>query len=236
MKMLVRTFTFLFAMTIAVGAMAQAPATAAEQAAKATTKSKTKTKRKAAKTVTTTATPAPVDATHAAEAAKPANGGVTLEPVPATPAPAAPAASATGDGAQAGGPKIDPVTGEVIPDKLTTISFEEVSFDFGKIKEGDIVKHKFKFTNTGTNDLILENVKPSCGCTALDWPKDPIAPGKTGEIEAQFNSTGKSGVQTKYITITLNSAERLERITFTGEVIPKPVEPGSETPAPAPTH
>jgi Protein of unknown function (DUF1573) len=143
------------------------------------------------------------------------------------PAPAAPAAPAL-----APGMVIDPITGEAVPEKLTTISFEEVTFDFGKIKQGDVVKHKFKFTNTGTNPLILENVKPSCGCTALEWPKEPIAPGKSGEIEAQFSSAGKSGPQMKNITLTLNSAERLERLTFTGEVIVPAVE-GGAAPAPA---
>jgi Protein of unknown function (DUF1573) len=147
----------------------------------------------------------------------------TAAPTPVAPVP--PAATPPVAPSPPTGTVIDPITGMAVPEKLTTISFAEVNFDFGKIKEGDVVKHKFKFTNTGTNDLILENVKPSCGCTAIEWPKDPIAPGKSGEIEAQFNSTGKSGLQTKYITITLNSAERLERVTFSGEVIPKPVDP-----------
>jgi hypothetical protein len=135
---------------------------------------------------------------------------------------AAPVKIEDGTVAPAGAASVDPITGQpVVAIPLTTIAFDEVNYDFGKIKEGETVKHKFRFTNTGTNDLILENVKPSCGCTALEWPKKPIPPGESGEIEAQFNSTGKVGLQNKYITVTLNSVERLERITFTGEVIPK---------------
>ncbi len=211
---MIRTLVLLFSLSFAVTATAQTTAKA-EKAPKAAKASKRKKKTDAAATVAAPATP-----TVAAPAA------TATTPTAASPA-VAPAA-----GTPAEGTKIDPMTGQVVPEKLTTIAFEEVSFDFGKIKEGDVVKHKFKFTNTGTNDLILENVKPSCGCTALDWPKDPIAPGKSGEIEAQFNSAGKSGPQTKYITMTLNSVERLERITFSGEVIPKVVPAGT---APDPT-
>jgi Protein of unknown function (DUF1573) len=127
-------------------------------------------------------------------------------------------------------PQVDRITGEVIPENLTTIYFEEINHDFGKIKEGETVKYKFRFTNTGTSDLILENVKASCGCTAVDWPKNPIAPGQSGEIETKFNSIGKSGPQMKYITITLNSAEHLERITLSGEVISNPEKHGSPKP------
>ena len=220
MKPIIRTLMLLFALSFGLTAVAQTSAEAdkAHKAPKAAKASKRKNKKAEAAV-------APV--APATPATPAASGGVSIAPVPVgTPPPAAQAPDGT--------TVIDPVTGQAVPAVLTTIAFEEVSYDFGKIKEGEVVKHKFKFTNTGTNDLILENVKPSCGCTALDWPKAPIAPGKTGEIEAQFNSAGKSGPQTKYITITLNSAERLERITFSGDVIPKPVDGAS--PAPAPGH
>ena len=48
----------------------------------------------------------------------------------------------------------------------TKIGFPEVQWDFGTINQGDIVKHDFVITNEGENDLILKEVKPTCGCTA----------------------------------------------------------------------
>lgn len=122
------------------------------------------------------------------------------------------------------------VVGDSIP--LTTMSIEHDTYDFGKIKQGDKVKHEFVFTNTGTNPLILENVKPSCGCTAIDWPKDPIPPGGKGKIDAQFNSAGKMGEQVKYITIVYNGNPKIARLSFTGEIIPA----DGATPAPAQGH
>ena len=124
-------------------------------------------------------------------------------------------------------PVADPV--EAAPE-LTQIEFVEDSYDFGKITQGDVVKHTFTLKNAGDHPLILENVKPSCGCTALDWPREPIAPGETADIEAQFNSAGKMGRQMKYITIVYNGNPKIERIMFQGEVVAKPKEPTYQSP------
>jgi hypothetical protein len=231
MKNLLRTTLLLMALLISVTAIAQTSSSAADQAAK-TTKT-TKNKRKAAKnTKTVAATPS---ADKPASAMTPAEVEAAAKNAAAAPAvaPTAPAVVRMDDATAPAGVSITPnpaaIEPAAAPAPLTTIKFEEVEFDFGQIKQGETVKHKFKFTNTGTNPLILENVKPSCGCTAIDWPKEPIAPGQTGEIEAQFNSTGKFGDQLKNITITLNTTEHLERLTFKGFV----VAPPTETPAPA---
>ncbi len=115
----------------------------------------------------------------------------------------------------------DPNAPTLEPEQLTTLEAEHDTYDFGKIIQEDVVKHVFTIKNTGQNNLILENVKPSCGCTAIQWPREPIAPGETAEIEAQFNSRGKMGKQHKNITITYNGADRIAYLTFTGEVVPK---------------
>ena len=83
--------------------------------------------------------------------------------------------------------------------------FEEESYDFGNIKEGDVAVHSFKFTNTGSTPIIITRVKASCGCTTPYWPKEPIAPGATGEIKASYNSKGRPGNFHKSITITSNA-------------------------------
>lgn len=109
----------------------------------------------------------------------------------------------------------------------TKIEFTETSFDFGEIKQGDVVEHTFVFKNTGENDLVLKNVKPTCGCTALDWPKEAVKPGETGEIQTRFNSRGKMGKQYKYFTVEYNGNPAIERVAFTGNVVapdPAPAE------------
>jgi hypothetical protein len=83
-------------------------------------------------------------------------------------------------------------------------TFEETEFDFGTIGQGDVVKHSFKFTNTGDAPLMISDIKTTCGCTTPQYTKDPVGPGESGEILVQFNSAGKAGVINKRVTIYAN--------------------------------
>jgi hypothetical protein len=87
----------------------------------------------------------------------------------------------------------------------TTIKYEQESFDFGVVDEGEVVTHVFKFKNTGTEPLTITNAKASCGCTVPNWSKEPVAPGANGEIKVEFNSKGKPGNQSKRVTVTGNT-------------------------------
>ncbi|MDH5367449.1 MAG: DUF1573 domain-containing protein [Cyclobacteriaceae bacterium] len=109
----------------------------------------------------------------------------------------------------------------VEPAKGPIISFEEATFDFGDITQGDKVEHVFNFENTGIEPLIITNVQTTCGCTAPEWPRDPVIPGQKSSIKVVFNSTGKSGRQNKVITILSNSASPSNQITITTNVLPK---------------
>ncbi|MBA2422704.1 MAG: DUF1573 domain-containing protein [Chitinophagales bacterium] len=88
---------------------------------------------------------------------------------------------------------------------ITTIEFAEMRYDFGKLKEGIVVKHGFTFTNTGTTPLIISEAHGSCGCTIPSFPKEPIPPGGKGQIMVQFDSKGRSGLQNKTVTVTANT-------------------------------
>jgi hypothetical protein len=102
------------------------------------------------------------------------------------------------------------------------ISWDKGTFDFGDVTEGDKVSHTFKFTNTGNTPLVLTNVEVTCGCTTpKGWPRDPIAPGSTGELTVAFNSTGKSGKQNKVITVTSNSVGTTNQVVITVNVMAK---------------
>lgn len=105
--------------------------------------------------------------------------------------------------------------------KLPVIKFEEEEFDFGTINEGDKVEHVFKFTNTGESELYIIDVKPSCGCTVPDYTKTPVAPGNSGEIKLEFNSSGKPGEQNKSVTVKTNTAEGEYQLKFKASVTPK---------------
>lgn len=88
---------------------------------------------------------------------------------------------------------------------MPKIYFKENEHDFGEIVEGEKITYGFKFSNTGGSDLIINNVIASCGCTATEFPKDPIKPGENGVIKITFDSRGQTGYQKKTITIEANT-------------------------------
>ncbi|HMO39573.1 MAG TPA: DUF1573 domain-containing protein [Saprospiraceae bacterium] len=106
-----------------------------------------------------------------------------------------------------------------IPTGPTTVmEFEETEFDFGVVQEGQKVSHTYKFKNTGTEPLVLSNAQGSCGCTVPQWPRDPIAPGKSGEIVVEFNTQGKAGNRNQKVTITANTNPPQLFLSLKGQV------------------
>lgn len=86
---------------------------------------------------------------------------------------------------------------------LKPIQFREESFDFGTVKEaGGPVTHEFMFTNNSDRPVKILSANASCGCTTPSWSKDPVAPGKTGYIQARFDPKGRPGFFTKSVTVT----------------------------------
>jgi hypothetical protein len=88
----------------------------------------------------------------------------------------------------------------------TTMSFDKMTNNFGKIKEDTDHNASFIVTNTGKNPLIIEKVDVSCGCTTAKKPEKPIMPGKSDKIEVVFHpKVGQLNEQNKTITITANT-------------------------------
>lgn len=118
--------------------------------------------------------------------------------------------------------KSDTTTAAVPAGNETEMTFAEKEHDFGTINEGDKPEHIFKFTNTGTKDLVITNAVGSCGCTVPEYPKEPVAPGKSGTMKVSFNSTGKTGNQSKTVTISANVPNGATVLTIKADV--KPVQ------------
>ena len=111
----------------------------------------------------------------------------------------------------------------VTEEKFPVMTFEKTSHDFGTLHEGDIVKHVYKFKNTGNAPLLIQRIKASCGCTIpSNWKKEPIMPGESGEFTVQFNTRNKIHKQHKTVTVYCNTKNKTERVTFTANVIPDP--------------
>ena len=101
---------------------------------------------------------------------------------------------------------------------LPVIEFDNTTFDFGTVKEGEKVSHTYQIKNTGEAPLLIETARASCGCTTPEWTKEPIPVGGTGFVKAGFDSKGKSGMQHKTITITANTWPKTTVLKFSVQV------------------
>lgn len=104
---------------------------------------------------------------------------------------------------------------------LPVINFERTDHDFGTITEGQKVSYTYKITNTGEAPLIIQSAQPSCGCTVPTFSKDPIPVGGSGFVTAEFDSSGKPGINNKTITITSNTWPKVTTLRFKAMVTPK---------------
>lgn len=103
------------------------------------------------------------------------------------------------------------------------ISFDKLVHDYGTIAFGGDGVCIFKFTNTGKEPLILQQPQSSCGCTVPTWPKEPVLPGASSEIQVTYN-TKKAGPINKTVTVKSNAKTNTVVLRITGKVEAQPLE------------
>jgi hypothetical protein len=98
------------------------------------------------------------------------------------------------------------------------IKFKEMSYNFGKIKQGVPVTHDFQFTNVSAKPVIIESATASCGCTTPVKPEPPVGKGKTDKITAGFNAAAV-GPFNKSIYVKVAGVDAPVELKITGEVV-----------------
>lgn len=99
------------------------------------------------------------------------------------------------------GKSVDPAT---IDENAPRIVFEELKYDFGKIRDREPVVHNFTFTSAGGRLLTIDSVKPSCGCTTTELAIKDYLPGESGVIEVSFDPRNRHGLQHKTVKVSSN--------------------------------
>lgn len=100
----------------------------------------------------------------------------------------------------------------------TTVQLMDSVFDFGTIKEGDVVSFSYRFKNTGDKPLEVTEVTASCGCTVPEKPEQPVKPGEIGFIKVKFNSDRKPGQTHKTIAVVSNASSEFPTLLLKGTV------------------
>ncbi|MFZ1688906.1 MAG: DUF1573 domain-containing protein [Flavobacteriales bacterium] len=105
-------------------------------------------------------------------------------------------------------------------EKLPQLTFDADTVDAGRIAQGTVISRTFGFTNSGGSDLIIADVRSTCGCTVgKNWPKQPVKPGERGSIDVTFDSEGRSGVQNKSVSIVSNADPSTHLLILRAEVM-----------------
>lgn len=113
------------------------------------------------------------------------------------------------------------VSNQTNKEKYAELKYIEDFFDFGSIVQGEIVTHTFYFRNIGTEDLIIKDLIPDCGCTQPKIDKKILKPGEEGAVEVIFDSKDWQGSQYKSVTLRTNSIIREKSVTIKANVVPQ---------------
>jgi hypothetical protein len=112
--------------------------------------------------------------------------------------------------------------------KSAKIQFDSEKHDFGKVKQGKVLTHTFKFKNAGDDTLVIKNVRTTCGCTAAVVKGRRLAPGDQGEIKVTLNTTGYGGPLSKYIFVDSNDSSQPMKQLLVSVAIDVPPAPQIE--------
>lgn len=140
---------------------------------------------------------------------KPVKNATTAQAKPAKPAQAANVTKA----------KTVPATANANAEKPAKahLKLSQNSIDFGTITIGKAKIVEVTFTNTGVKPLIITDTYTNCGCTSIEYPEEPFAPGKSGKLKITYDAD-EEGFFSKTITIYSNADNKKELIKIQGIV------------------
>jgi hypothetical protein len=101
------------------------------------------------------------------------------------------------------------------------VEWAQQEADLGPVKQGAEAVHAFRFTNVGTQPLLIREVKPSCGCTLVDWPRQFIQPGQKGEVRVRYRaSPDLAGEELRHVTVLANTEPGFTHLYLKARIVP----------------
>ena len=100
----------------------------------------------------------------------------------------------------------------------TDAEFSEIDCSLGTLVWHNPAGATFTLLNTGSTPLIITDVIPDCGCTAVEWTLSPIAPGEKGSISVRYDAE-QLGHFSKGIAVYTNRDDAPTYLAVTGKVV-----------------
>ena len=102
----------------------------------------------------------------------------------------------------AGAQDKEPKTGT--PPKGPRIRVEPPGFDFGRALPNRTLDKDFSIRNFGSEDLVIENLTTTCGCTAALTDSKVVKPGGTTSLHVSLQTRDASGKVERTILVRSN--------------------------------
>lgn len=103
-------------------------------------------------------------------------------------------------------------------EKLTTVSIDATVINLGSFPMSDKQERSFALTNTGNTLLVVQDIVTSCGCTKVEYSKEPVRPGETRKVKVIYEAE-ESGYFNKVITIFCNVKKSPLRLKLEGKAV-----------------
>lgn len=104
----------------------------------------------------------------------------------------------------------------------TTVTWNRDTLFFGELEEGNYLLDSFVVRNTGVNPYHIKDVRTTCDCAIVKYPKEPLQPGGTAAVRFEFDSRRKAGYTQPALIVYDNSSPNLRKILYLdGTVVPR---------------
>ncbi len=110
--------------------------------------------------------------------------------------------------------------------KITT---DNETIDCGKVVYNQPATVNFELKNKGGSKLVIKDVRTSCGCTTVDYPRTPVEGGESFTVSATYDAR-QLGHFFKQVAIYSNASDEPMYLTMTGVVVEKIIDFSGEYP------
>ena len=100
---------------------------------------------------------------------------------------------------------------------ITQVSIDQTELDFGSFAKSEKQERSLLLTNTGNAPLVIQDITTSCGCTKVEYRKEPVRPGGTLELKISYEAE-ETGHFNKTVTVYCNAKNSPLRLMVKGNV------------------
>ena len=98
---------------------------------------------------------------------------------------------------------------------VTAVSVDRTTMDFGSFPQSEKQERSFILTNTGNGLLVIQDIVTSCGCTKVEYSKEPVRPGETLEVKVIYEAEQAEHFN-KTVTVYCNAENSPLRLAVKG--------------------